>query len=105
MKLKSIYAVIAIFISAVIFTNLFTLFVIQPIGAIPEGKTLLISRLNKTNFVDSADAMCERIQDGVSLLCRVMILGKITETSTIYLRLPYMEWLYLLSTNGKKYDK
>lgn len=105
MKFKKTYAIIILIIFTVIFTNQFTIFVIQPIGLIPEGKTLLISRLNKTNFVDSADAMCERIQDSVSLLCRVMILGKITQTSTIYLRLPYMEWLYLLSTNGKTYDR
>jgi hypothetical protein len=82
-----------------------TLFVVQPIGAIPEGRTLLISRMNKGKFIDSADAMCERIQGGVSLLCRGVVLGQIGENATVYLRLPYSETLFLISTDGKKYDR
>ena len=82
-----------------------TIFVIQPIGAIPEGKTLVISRLNKTNFVDSADGMCQRIQGGVSLLCRGMVMGAVAKNATVYLRLPYSETLYQMSTDGKTYDR
>lgn len=82
-----------------------TIFVVPPIGAIPEGRTLVISRLNKTQFIDSADAMCERIQGGVNLLCRGMVLGTVAQKSTIYLRLPYSEWLYLVSTGGKTYER
>lgn len=82
-----------------------TIFVVRPIGAIPEGKTLIISRLNKTEFIDSADAMCERIQGGVSLMCRMFAIGAVAEKSTIYLRLPYSEWLYLISTGGKTYER
>ncbi len=37
-----------------------TIFVIQPIGAVPEGKTLVILRMNKTEFIDSTDAICFR---------------------------------------------
>jgi hypothetical protein len=86
-----------------IYTQL-TLFVVQPIGALPEGRTVVILRLNKTDFIDSPDAMCERIQGGVSLLCRMMVLGTVLEKSTILLRLPYSEWLYNISTNGKTYE-
>ncbi|RRJ34370.1 hypothetical protein [Pandoraea apista] len=82
-----------------------TLFVVPPIGAVPEGKTVVISRLNKTEFIDSPDAMCERIQGYVSLLCRGMALGAVLEKSTILLRLPYSEWLYSISTGGKTYDR
>jgi hypothetical protein len=82
-----------------------TLFVVQPIGAVPEGRTLLISRLNGSRFIDSADAMCERIQGNVSLLCRVMVMGQVGTNATIYLRLPYSETLYLWSTGGKTYDR
>lgn len=82
-----------------------TIFVIAPIGAIPEGKTLIISRLNKTNFIDSADAMCERIQGGVNLLCRGMAMSAVAEKATIYARLPYSQMLYLASTGGKTYDR
>jgi hypothetical protein len=77
---------------------------VQPIGALPEGRTVVIFRLNKTEFIDSPDAMCERIQGGVSLLCRMMVLGTVLEKSTILLRLPYSEWLYEISTNGKTYE-
>lgn len=82
-----------------------TLFVVPPIGAVPEGRTVVISRLNKTEFIDSPDAMCERIQGYVSLLCRGMVLGTVLEKSTILLRLPYSEWLYSISTGGKTYDR
>lgn len=82
-----------------------TIFVIQPIGAIPEGKTLIIARLNKTEFIDSADAMCERIQSGVSLLCRMTVLGAVAEKSHVFLRLPYSDTLYQISTGGKSYDR
>ena len=82
-----------------------TVFVIQPIGAIPDGKTLVISRLNVTRFIDSADAVCERMQGKVNLLCRGMVLGKVGETATVYARLPYSETLYMMSTGGRNYDR
>lgn len=87
-----------------IYTQL-TIFVVPPIGAVPDGRTLIMLRLNKTNFVDSADAMCERIQGGVSLLCRGMALGAVAKNTTVLLRLPYVDWLYLISTDGKRYDR
>ena len=92
-------------IAAILAYTQLTIFVIQPIGAIPEGKTLVITRLNKTEFIDSADAMCERIQGGVSLLCRMAVLGAVAEKSQVLLRLPYSETLYQISTGGKTYDR
>lgn len=47
-----------------------TLFVVPSIGVIPEGKTVVELRLANTNFIDSPEAMCERLQGGVSLLSR-----------------------------------
>jgi hypothetical protein len=82
-----------------------TVFVIQPIGAVPDGKTLVISRLNVTNFIDSADAVCKRLQGNVNLLCRGMVLGKVGETATVYARLPYSKTLYMMSTGGSSYDR
>lgn len=82
-----------------------TLFVIQPVGAVPEGRTVVISRLRGGRLVDSADAMCERIQGSVNLLCRGMVLGQVGKSATIYLRLPYSETLYRFSTGGKTYDR
>lgn len=97
------FATLAV-LSVIAYTQL-TIFVIQPIGAIPEGKTIVILRLNKTEFIDSADAMCERIQGGVSLLCRMAALGGVAKNSHVLLRLPYSETLYQISTGGKTYDR
>lgn len=58
-----------------------TLFVLQPIGAVPEGRTLVILRRQRTQFIDSADAICEREMGGVSLLCRAGVLGAIAGDS------------------------
>lgn len=82
-----------------------SIFIIQPIGALPEGKTLIISRMTNTKFIDSADAICERTQGGVSLFCRIGAMGGTLKNAKIYMRLPYMEWLYLASTGGKTYDQ
>jgi hypothetical protein len=82
-----------------------TLFVVPPIGALPEGRTVLITRLNKPQFIDSPDGMCERIQGGVSLLCRGMTMSAVVENATILLRMPYSHTLYRISTGGKEYDR
>lgn len=103
-KIATIGAIVAVALSAVAYTQL-TFFVIPPIGALPEGRTVLISRLNKTEFIDSPDAMCERMQGGVSLLCRGVVMGAVVEKSTIIARLPYSSWLYSVSTGGKHYDR
>lgn len=96
--------VLIVVLGLIVYTQ-FTIFVIPPIGALPEGRTVLILRLNKTEFIDSPDAMCERIQGGVSLLCRGVILGAVGEKSTKVLTLPYSSTLYLVSTGGKTYDR
>lgn len=81
-----------------------TIFVIQPIGALPEGKTLIISRMSNTKFIDSADAICERKQGGVSLFCRIGAIGGTLKNAKIYAKIPYMHWLYQISTGRKEYD-
>jgi len=104
MSKKSIILISAAILLIVFFSQV-TFFVIQPIGALPEGKTLVILRMNKTNFIDSADAMCAREMDGVSLLCRGMMMAAIAKKSTILVRLPYSEFLYNISTDGKTYGR
>jgi hypothetical protein len=88
----------------IIYTQL-TIFVIPPMGMMPNGGTIVMLRLNKTEFVDSPDAMCERIQGGVSLLCRGMAMGAVGQNRTEIMRLPYSQTLYLISTDGKAYDR
>ena len=82
-----------------------TFFVIQPIGAVPDGRTLVIWRTGKLKFIDSADGLCARESNGLSLLCRIQVLGAIAQNSTVIARLPFSETLYLLSTDGKKYER
>ena len=105
MKKKSAVtvALVTVAVLAIVLYTQLTVFVVPPIGAVPEGRTLIIARLAKSEFIDSADAMCERIQGGVNLLCRGMVLGAVGKNATIFLRLPYSESLYLISTGGKRY--
>jgi len=92
-------------IVAIVASTQLTLFVIPPIGAVPEGRTVVMSRTQATRFVDSPDAVCERIQGGVSLLCRGMVMGQVVNNVTIYARLPYSHTLYLWSTGGRTYER
>lgn len=101
---KLLIAGLIAFIAIAIYTQI-SLFVVPPIGALPEGRTVIMLRLNKTNFVDSPDAMCDRMQGGVSLLCRGMIMAAVVEKTKIILRLPYSDWLYLISTDGKRFSR
>lgn len=103
MKQKTVVALVVLAVTVIVIYTQITLFVIPPIGALPEGRTMVITRLNKTKFIDSPDAMCERIQGGVSLLCRGIVMGAVLEKSTILMRLPYSSWLYSISTGGKIY--
>jgi len=91
-------------ICLIVYTQI-TIFSVPPIGAVPEGRTVIMLRLNKTNFIDSADAMCVRIQGYVSLLCRGMTMAGVVNATTILARLPYSETIYKISTDGKTYDQ
>jgi len=102
---KKMIAIISIAILIIVLCTQITFFVVQPIGAVPEGKTLVILRMNKTKFIDSADAMCAREMNGVSLLCRGMMMAAVVNKGTILLRLPYSQFLYNISTDGKEYDR
>ena len=100
---KTVRLVVLAVLMVVAYTQL-SFFVIQPIGAVPEGKTLLVTRLTKMQFVDSADAMCERLQGGVSLFCRMGAMSAVLDKATILMRMPYSSWLYHISTGGKEYN-
>lgn len=103
-KRKIIFLVALAAFMIVAYTQV-TFFVIQPIGAVPEGLTLVIWRTGKLNFVDSADGLCARESNGVSLLCRMTVLGTVAQNSKVIARLPYSETLYLISTDGKQYER
>ena len=100
---KLIAGLVIVALLALLSTQM-TIFVVQPIGAIPEGRTLIVRRLPGARFVESADSICDREQGGVSLLCRGSILAAYSQ-GRIYARLPYMDWLYLWSTGGSRYNR
>ena len=82
-----------------------TVFVVQPIGAVPEGRTLILWRTGKLRFLDSADAVCLREMGQLNLLCRVAVLGAIAKTDAIIVRLPFSKTLYLMTTGGREFDR
>lgn len=100
----ALLVVLGLLVVGVALSTQVTIFVIQPIGAVPEGRTVIMERTGDLRFIDSADAICERTQGGVSLLCRGAAMAATSENK-IYLRLPYSEFLYSQSTGGKVYDR
>ena len=79
-------------------------YTVQPIGSLPEGVTLLVRRASGEALFESPDGLCLRIQGSVSLLCRGVAMGR-APLDRIIVRLPYLEWAYLLSTGGQKFDR
>lgn len=102
---KKLIILISTIIILIVAYSQITLFVVQPIGAVPTGKTLVILRLNKTNFIDSADAMCVRETGSLNLMCRGMMMSAVLNKSKILIKLPYSRFLYEISTGGKEYTK
>jgi hypothetical protein len=92
-------------IALLVIATQITIFVIQPIGALPDGVTVILLRKGQLKFVDSPDAICARKMGGVSLICRGMTAGIVAKESTIIARLPFIPWLYDLSTGGVAYEK
>lgn len=84
------------------------IFVVQPIGAIPKGKTIVYIRSGlNLPFIASADGMLDLDGKGVSLLGRGMFLGTILPIvrEKQIVSFDYSETLYLMSTGGKTYSK
>lgn len=106
---KGLYVVVGILVVIVLAWLLIRpgVFVIQPIGAIPEGVTLIYrSRGSEMPFFSSPDGLCLQIQGGVSLLCRMAALSAVEEiTDRVIVRLPYNHWVYLRSTGGLEFDQ
>lgn len=82
-------------------------FTVQPIGAIPDGITVIYhSRGPQMPFFASPDGLCLEIQGYVSLLCRMATFSAVEEiTDRIIVRLPYIDFAYLLSTDGQRFDQ
>ena len=92
--------------SAVIFRFACGIFVIQPIGALPEGITIVYLRTDiNLPFISSADGLLEESGAGVSLLGRGLMIAKFAKPikERELFRFGYSETFYLWSTNGKEY--
>jgi hypothetical protein len=79
-------------------------YTIQPIGALPEGKTAIVWRNSGEPFFNSPDALCLERLGGLSLMCRGMAMAQ-APTDRIIIRLPYQGWAYSASTGGQKFDR
>ncbi len=106
---RLITVIVCSFVGLLIFFRLFYgIFVIQPIGAIPDGVTIVYWRSGlKLPFIASADGLLESSGEGVSLLGRGILLGDLADPirKREIFRVGYSEALYLWSTGGKKYEK
>lgn len=96
---------ILIFVVIMFFTT--GIFVVQPIGALPEGASIVYWRLGTSMpFITSADGMLSKSDAGVSILGRGIalgtILGKIKDRKIV--SLPYSRTLYLISTGCREYE-
>lgn len=88
------------------------LFVIQPIGAVPDGVTMLLFKPDRlftettVPFVCSADGVLLDTIGEVNLLGRDMAMGAIVNSAKgKIVRLPYSHTLYLISTGGVEFSK
>ena len=81
------------------------LYSVQPIGALPQGVTAVVRRIGDEPFFNSPDATSIRRTGGVSLFTRMAALANSPLKDRLFFRLPYMEWAYLASTDGKTFSK
>ena len=104
MKQKSLIAIGVVLVLGIAFYFLFGLYSIQPIGAIPEGVTALVWRASDEPFFNSPDGRCLERTGSVSIICRMAALSAGPQ-ERIVIRLPYMHWAYLASTDGREFDR
>jgi len=90
---------ILITLAVIVYTRI-SLYIIQPMGVVPGGVTLVVWRDPAKPFFDSADATCLRSEGTVTLLCRGNAIHDALNSRPL-LRLPYWDWAYLQSTGGR----
>ncbi|MBS7815930.1 hypothetical protein [Wohlfahrtiimonas chitiniclastica] len=105
-KVAIFFCVLIVIVSSFSFfvVKKMTIFTVQPIGAIPDGASILMWKKGDEPFFNSPDAICLKIQGSVSLLCRGMALTRYFEEDNVIYRMKYKEDFYLRSTNGKRYN-
>ncbi|MGK0448788.1 hypothetical protein [Patiriisocius sp. Uisw_017] len=99
---------VPIIILGLLFRFFCGIFIIHPMGAIPEGTSIVYFRTGlNLPFIASADGILDKSGAGVSLLGRGILIGKLAEPikENEIFRFGYSETLYLWSTDGKTYEK
>lgn len=97
-------SVIVLFLAAaVIWVAGIRIFVVQPIGAIPKGVTVVVMGINGLNLIDSPDAFCTRAGTP-NLICRGAVAARVANVGTILARLPFNQALYDL-TGAPEYER
>jgi len=79
------------------------LFIIQPIGAVPDGVTIWYVRAGmNVSFIESADGLALKKDGQVSLMSRLGYMSGMIGAmeNKIIARLPYSETSFLASTGG-----
>jgi hypothetical protein len=115
MNKKLIIVIVASVLLAIILYKSIGLYVIQPIGVIPDGVTVVYLRWSPLEpdkylsvpFIESTDGQLLRTSGEVSLFARVIAMGtfmKLIE-NRILLKLPYFESFYLISTKGTRFEE
>jgi hypothetical protein len=101
---RRVLILLTLMVVAVLFWQFLGFYSVQPIGALPEGATLLVRRIGDEPFFNSPDGTCLRRVGSVSLMCRMAALAN-APIDRIVLRLPYMAWAYRASTGGAEFDR
>lgn len=99
---------VLLLLGAIAFRVFCGVFVVQPIGAIPNGGTVIYYRwgLNMP-FIASADGIQQKSSGQVNLIGRAVLIGgigNIIKNRKLF-SLPYFHTLYLWSTGGREYDR
>lgn len=105
---RTVLGIFVVLVCVVVFFRIFCgIFVIQPIGALPEGVTIIYWRYGlHLPFVASADGMLVKTAGGVTLLGRGMMLaavGRVIKERRL-VTFGYSDALYLWSTGGKRFE-
>lgn len=106
---NGVKVLLVILIAGTIFFRIFCgVFVIQPIGALPDGATIVYFRFGlDIPFITSADGIQLDTVGEVSLLGRAGIIAGISDTlvERKIVSLPYIRTFYLWSTGGEEYER
>lgn len=83
-----------------LFYTQFTILIINPLEGFAENpKTMLITRMENTRFLDTPEAICRRTKGELSASCSETISSRINNSVKVYANFPYADWLYRISSN------